>query len=324
VRPLLIVLALSLLAPAAARASQSKARIADRIVAVVNEDIILETELDQWAVPQMRGPVDLSTAEGKKTYDEVRHKALDQLIDQKLIEQQATELKLGVSPEEIQRGIDEIKTQYKLDDAGFVEALKQQGFTLESYRKNMRSQILQLKVISTAVRSRVSVSDDEVKAFYRSNARQMATEGKAHLRQILVAVPSDATAAQVEEKRQMAAKVVELARAGKSFAELAKSYSDDSLTKEQGGDLGWVGNNVLVDALAQAVAGMDPGDVRGPIRTERGWHVVQLVERQAGGLKPLAEVKDQIRKELYDQEVQKATQSWLRELRKKAHIDVRL
>ena len=69
---------------------------------------------------------------------------------------------------------------------------------------------------------------------------------------------------------------------------------------------------------------MEPSDVRGPIRTDRGWVVLQLVERKSGDLKPYEEIKEQLRKQLYDQQVEKAQQSWLRELRKKAHVDIRL
>ena len=78
-------------------------------------------------------------------------------------------------------------------------------------------------------------------------------------------------------------------------------------------------NNRLDDAM-QA---MEPNDVRGPIRTDRGWVILQMVERKSGDLKPYEEIKEQLRKQLYDQQVEKAQQSWLRELRKKAHVDVR-
>jgi peptidyl-prolyl cis-trans isomerase SurA len=300
------------------------AKVIDKVAAVVNDDIILESEVEQFAVPAMRGPVDLETPEGRKAWDEVKHKALDQLIETRLVAQQAVELKLKVESDEVDRAMEEVKHQNKLDDATFVEALKQQGFTPESYRKNLKRQILELKVLNTAVRSRVQVSDDEVKTYYQQNARQMNGQSNAHLRQILIAVPTDASDADVERRRKVAVKVIELARAGKSFVELAKAYSDDELTKADGGDLGEVGPGVLQEALEQAVAGMDAGDVRGPVRTARGWHVLQLVERKATELKPFDEAKDQIRKQLYDQQVEKASQSWIRELRKKAHVDIRL
>jgi peptidyl-prolyl cis-trans isomerase SurA len=307
----------------AARGNNDHHRVVEKIVAVVNDEIILLTELDQAAAPLVKG-ADPDTAEGKKAWDEGRHKALDQMIDQHLVMQQATELKLSVSAEEVERATEEVKRQNKLDDATFVEALKQQGFTMDTYRKNLKRQILELKVINTAVRSRVSVSDDEVKTFYQQNERAMAGEKTVHLRQILVAVPEGAPPDDVERKKRIAGRIVELARSGRSFTELAKQYSDDETTKAEGGDAGWIGHGVLVDALEEVIAGMDAGDIRGPVRTGRGWHVLQLVERKAGDLRPFDEVKDQLRKQLYDQQVDKAQQAWIRELRKKAHIDVRL
>jgi parvulin-like peptidyl-prolyl isomerase len=173
------------------------------------------------------------------------------------------------------------------------------------------------------VRARVSVGDDEVRAYYKQNERLIAGDRQSHLRQVLVALAGGATADDVERKRRVAQKVTELARGGTSFVELAKQYSDDDGTKGTGGDLGWVGKGVLVEVLDDALASMEPGDVRGPLRTERGWVVLQLVERKAGDLKPFEEIKDQLRKQLYDEQVEKAQQAWLKELRKKAHVDVR-
>lgn len=312
-----LVLVAALLAPLAASAA-----VIDRVVAVVNDEIILETELEQFAAPQYRGP-DPNTPEGKKAWDETKRKALDTLIDGKLMQQQASELKLSVTPDEVDRAVQQVKEQNHLDDATFVEALKQQGFSLESYKKTLKKQILELKVLNTAVRSRVSVGDDEVRQYYQQNARLMSGDRQAHLRQILIAVPDKASEDDVARKKAVAEKVTELARSGTSFVELAKQYSDDDVTKASGGDLGFVGKGVLVDALDEAVSAMEPGDVRGPIRTERGWVVLQLVERKASDVKPFNEVKEELRKQLYDEQVAKAQASWLKELRKKAHVDIR-
>ncbi len=322
-KSLVLVLCLAL-ASSVVSSRAFAAKVIEKVAAVVNDDIILETEVEQFAVPLLRGPLDIDAPESKKQWDELKRKALEQLIEARLVGQQAIELKLTVNPDEVDRAMEEVKHQNKLDDSTFVEALKQQGFTPESYRKNLKRQILELKVINTAVRSRVTVSDDEVKTFYQQNARQMNGQTNAHLRQILIALSPDASAEDVERRRKVAAKVVELARSGKSFEELAKAYSDDELTKQEGGDLGEVGPGVLQDALEQVVSGMDAGDVRGPIRTARGWHVLQLVGRKSAQLKPFEEVKDAIRKQLYDSQIEKATQSWIRELKKRAHVDVRL
>src|SRR3954465_5236045 len=136
------------------------ARGGERGGAVVNDEIILETELDQYAAPQYRG-ADPDTADGKKQWDELKRKALDALIDGKLVQQQAVELKLTVTTDEVERAVQQVKEQNKLDDATFVEALKSQGFSMESYKKTLRKQILEMKVVNTAVRSRVTISDEE-------------------------------------------------------------------------------------------------------------------------------------------------------------------
>jgi len=302
----------------------SAAKTVERVVAVVNDDIILESEVDQLAVTQLRGNVDTDSPEGKKAFDEVRHKALDSLIDSQLMRQQALELKLAATVEEVDRAVEGIKKQNKLDDTAFVEALKQQGFTLESFRKNMKKQILEMKVVNTAVRSRINVSEDEVKAYYNQNVAKMSGDTEARVRMILLAVSQDAPKADVDRKRKLAEKVVELARSGRSFVELAKAFSDDDLTKGDGGDLGWVGKGTLVDELEQAMQGMVAGDVRGPVRSARGWHVLQVTERKAGNVRPLDEAKDQIRQMLQEQQMEKGLQAFLRELRKRSHLDIRL
>jgi peptidyl-prolyl cis-trans isomerase SurA len=302
----------------------SAARTVDRVVAVVNEDIVLDSEVDQIALAQVRGNLNLSSPEAKKQFDELRKKSLDSLIDSALMRQAATELKLTATTEEVDRALQDLKERNKLDDATFDEALKQQGYTRESFRRDLKKQIVELKVINTQVRSSINIGDDEVRAFYNQNAAKMSGDAEAHLRMILIACDPTAPAAEVEQKRAKAAKIMEQARKGTSFEELAKKFSDDSLTKEVGGDLGTVPKGMLVDELDAAVTTMAPGDIRGPVRTPRGFHILQLVERKSGNLRSFEESKDQIRRTLQDQQTEKAMTRWLRELRKKAHIEMKL
>jgi peptidyl-prolyl cis-trans isomerase SurA len=297
-------------------------RTIDRIVAVVNDEIILDSELEEFTAPQLRNPVDLDTVDGARTFDALKKKSLERLIESRLIGQQAHELKLTVTTEEVDRAIDEVKRQNKLDDATFVEALKSQGFSMDAYRKNLKKQILELKVVNTAVRSRVSISEEEIKTAYNQSDRQYAGERLAHLREVVLYVAKDAPPDELEKKRKLATKVVAEARGGRSFQELAKAYSESD-SKAEGGDLGFLQTGALVDELAEVIAQMDPGDVRGPIRTKAGFSVLELVEWKSGNLRPFEEVKEQLRRQLYDQQVEKATSAWVKELRKKAHVDIR-
>jgi len=307
---------------ALAAATPAAAATIDRIVAVVNDEIILDSELEQFAATQLRNHVDLDSAEDARAVGALKKKQLERLIESKLIAQQAHELKLTVTADEVDRAVDEVKKQNNIDDTAFVDALKSQGFTMDAYRKNLKKQILELKVINTAVRSRVSVSEEEVKTAYQQSDRQYAGERLAHLREIVLKLPKDASTEELEKKKRLAAKVISEAHGGRPFAELAKAYSEAE-TKAEGGDLGWVQSGNLVDELGEVVRTMDPGDVRGPIRTAVGLAVLELVEWKSGNLKPYAEVKDQLKRQLYDQQVEKATAAWVKELRKKAHVDVR-
>ena len=299
------------------------AKVVDRIVAVVNDEIILESEVDQAAQGMLRAPIDLSSPDGRKQWLDHRRKTLDTLVDHKLVRQQASELKLAVTMEEVERALEEVKKQNQLEDAQFVEALKQQGFTLEAYRRDLKQQMLEMKVMNTAVLSRIRVSDEEVKVAYNQRERQLETNKASHLKQILIAVATAASPAEIAKARTSAEAALAEVRGGKAFSAVAKARSDDAGTKEDGGDVGWVQRGTLQDELDEVVSSMEPGDLRGPIRADRGFYLLQVVERKAADVKPYDQVKESLRKELYDTQVQKAQGAFVKELRKRSHLDVR-
>lgn len=303
------------------------ATVIDRIVAVVNDDIILESEVNQSAVLSMRGELgdlDLESAEGQRKFEAHRRKTLDTLIEKQLITQQARELKIYVAEDEMRRALEDVKKSNNLTDFQFSEALKQQGFTLESYRKTLRQQLLELKVINQTVRSRISVGDDEVRAFYAQTVRQATGDQlQVHILQILVPVAPNASEAAVNDKRRFAGKLVEQLRSGADFATLAQQAVAEGASKG-GGDMGWVARGDLPEELRDTVSSMDAGDLRGPVRSERGFHVLQLVEKKNAEVRTFDETKENLRRQLYDQQVEKGIQSWTKELRRKAHIDNRL
>jgi parvulin-like peptidyl-prolyl isomerase len=298
--------------------------VIDRIVAVVNDDIILESDVNQAAVMNMRaelGEVDVDSPEGQRKFEALRRKTLDSLVEKQLIAQQAKELKIYVAEEEMRRALEDVKKSNNLTDFQFAEALKQQGFSLDSYRKQLRQQLLELKVINQTVRSRISIGDDEVRAYYAQTVRQATGDQlQVHLLQILIPVAKNASPQVVEEKRRLAGKLVEQLRGGGDFATLAKQYNDD----KSGGDIGWVARGDLPEEMRDTVASMDAGDLRGPVKSDRGFHIIQLLEKKDAEVRSFDEVKESLRRQLYDQQVEKGVLSWTKELRRKGHIDIRL
>jgi peptidyl-prolyl cis-trans isomerase SurA len=312
--------AATLVALAAPPAVRADPVTIEKIVAVVNAEVILLSELRDKA-QQMPGQqnIDDSTSDGKKRLRQV----LDRMVDDLLVLQQASELKLSVEEAEIDRAIEEVKKSNNLDAEQFKTALAEQGYTMATFRRDMRRQILRLKVVNTAVRSRVNITDEDIKAFYERSARQAGGHRQAHVRHILIAVPAGDR--DVEARRKLAMRVIEEARGGAEFAALAKKYSDDALTKSDGGDLGWLKEGEgLPEAMNEVVFSMDqPNEVRGPVKTDRGFEILQFIEHRDGDVRPLADVKDQIRAQLYQEQMEKQTTSWVSELHKKAHVDVR-
>ncbi len=326
-RPLLLIALVGLLGSTDFVAPAFGARSLDRVLAIVNDDLVLESEVEQAALMTFKATgreVDFDSTAGRRQWDETKHKALDDLIDEKLVLQQASELKLQVTSEQVDRALDDVKQQNGLSESQFREALKAQGFSLESYRRQLRKQILEMQAKNISVGSRISISDDEIRQLYEQEVGKIKGEMRYHLQLILVQVSPKASDEDTERKQRVAEKVAELAKAGSpSWKELVRSYSDDDLSKAEGGDLGYLSKDDLVDAVADQVEAMRNGEVRGPIQTGRGFQIVRLVDKKSKDVMPLDSVKDALRRKLYAQQLEKVTQSWLKELRRKAHLDVR-
>lgn len=301
--------------------------VLDRVLAVVNDEIVLDTEVLQateMEARQVLANVDRDSAEGQRRYDELRRRVLDSQIEKVLIAQYAREQKVYVTEDEMRSAIkDVVKNNNLNDESQLREALKAQGMAWDAYSSMLRQQLLQLKVVNTAVRSRVTVGDDEVRAYYAQTVRQVAGDQlQVHIQQILIPVSKTAPATTIAEKRAKAAKAVEGARAGQDFASLCQKFCEDGAKGD--GDSGLISRSELPVELREVVTTMDPSDVRGPIRGDRGFYVVRLVEKKDAEVRPFEEVKETLRRQLYEQQVEKAVTAWLKELRRKAHVDVRL
>jgi parvulin-like peptidyl-prolyl isomerase len=292
-------------------------KVVERISAVINDEIILLSELEQRVrVVGSESPM--------ANVERLRRDVLNHMIDERLIAQEATTLKLQVDRAEVDRAVDEVKRQNRITHAELEEALGAQGMTMSSYRSDLRNQILRLKVINLQVRSRVTVSDEDVRKAYEQNLRTTGTDVKVRVRQLLVAIPPDSPRAVREARRAQAVALGERVRAGEDLAELARELSDDPSTRADGGDLGYVTRSVLPPEVAEVVFEMKVGELRGPVYSDQGAHIVRVLDRKASEARPFEEIKGELRRQIHQQEVEKQTKLWLVDVRKRAHVDVRL
>jgi peptidyl-prolyl cis-trans isomerase SurA len=315
-RVLLVVALLALAGPA-------QARVVEKIAAVVGDEVVLSSEVEQQAGPFMQQIAAINnTAERAARAAALRREVLDRLIDEHLIEQQANELKLSVSSEDIDRTIEEIKKEHGLSDAQLAQELRTQQMDMKAYRVMLKQQIKRMRVINVAVGSKVTVSDNDVQGYYDRHIKSgNNTQVKAS--HIFIAIPENADAATVIAKEAVARKLLNRAKAGEDFATLAKEFSEDPATRTEGGDLGYFGRDMLPKPIEEMVFSMAVGEIRGPIRADRGFHVIKLVDKRAKDVKPLADVKEEIRAQLRQKEMERQTKNYLAELRKRTLVDVR-
>jgi len=310
------------LAGATVVARGADARMVEKIAAVVGENVVLASEVEEKAGPLMTDISKVTDPDKRSARaSSLRREVLESLIDDELILQQAAELKLTVTSDQVDSSIAEIKKQNNIDDDQLREALRAQGMSMANYRADLKRQLLRFRVLNIAVGSRVNVSDEEVKAYYERHMKGSANT-QVRASHIFVAIPDGADRAVVAEKQAQANKILERAKT-EDFAKLAREVSDDAATRAEGGDLGFFGKDMLPKPIEELVFAMKPGEVRGPVRADRGFHVIKLVDRKTKDAKPLDDVKDDIRMQFRQKDMERQTKIYLTELRKKTLVDIR-
>jgi len=297
----------------------------ERVVAVVNDAIVLQSELDARLIP-LRAEVESiqDPTERKRRLAKLASQVLDEMVNEELIVQAAEQAKIEVDSSEVQAALDQIKEENKLDDAGLAQALSAQGYTLQNYKADLRRQLLRLRAVNQLVAPKVTITDEDVKARYDQMQRRSDAVSAVRLSHILIKLPQHPSEQELADAKDKAAKAIARVKGGEPFAQVAKDMSDDAGTKETGGELGWFERGSLQAEWEPIVFSMDKGDVRGPVTGSQGLEVFYVTEIKQSQLKPFAEMKEQLQRELRRRELDKATQTWLEELRKKAYIDIKL
>ena len=266
--------ALILSASLAAGAAQT----IDRIIAVVNDNVILQSELEQQiriAQSEMR-----DRGISPPPVDALRSQVLERLILMRLQTDRAKEAGIKVDDRELNEVMNNIATQNKMSLAQLAESVKGEGMDFTALREQVRQQVLANRVRQKEVDSRVVVTDQDIDQFLAASGNEDQTE--YHLAHILVAIP-DAASPEVRDKaRTKAEGVLKRLQAGDDFAQVAITSSDGQQAL-QGGDLGWRKSSALPSVFANAVPKLKAGEVSGIIEASNGYNIIKLVERRDAG-----------------------------------------
>jgi len=296
-------------------------KVYDRVVGVVNGDMITLSDLDT-AMPYygMANVLDEGNPLDKEIrLRQARKEVLDLLIEEKLLQSVARRFGITVDDEVIDKAIERMKQDGNISDEQVKKELVEQGFTVEGYRHFLAVQIRRARIIEAAIKPQVSMTEEKVRNYYQSHADSYLMP-EVRISQILIQVPSEPTAKDWEQAKKKMTRVLERLNKGATFAETAAPYSDDAPSASSGGDLGFFKKGEILPMLEGVVFNMAVGEVSGVVQSSQGLHLFKVTEKKQGLVLPFEEIKNRVMEDYYREEVIRLYAKWLEDL--KSHSDV--
>jgi peptidyl-prolyl cis-trans isomerase SurA len=297
--------------------------VVDRVVAVVNDEVILMSELNEALNPFLNRlqEYQYSQAEKEQLSYKLREDILNQLINERITDQQAKKAGIEITSREVDASIEKMKQTNRLTDEQLRAALSQQGLTLEEFKEKIREQILRSKLVSLEVKSKIVITKEDIENTFRKETEKYSETKKYHLRSILMRA-SDGTAGR--DKKAIEAKMLEIhekLEQGENFEELARMYSHPSLASS-GGYLGAFDPETLSPNIREAVVNLKPGEYSSVLDTDQGFQIFLVDKIESKESKSLDEASAEIEDRLYKEIVDERFASWLQELRNRSHIKI--
>jgi peptidyl-prolyl cis-trans isomerase SurA len=295
-------------------ANYARADVVERVVATVNNEAIFLSDLRQRAAPFLPQVAEASTeAERMSRLKELYGELLDFLIDEQLIRQLAKSSGIRVTDADVDGAIENLRLQNNMTEEQFKQALDAQGFTEAQYRQDLRRQLIRFKVMNERVRSRVNVTEEEVRSRYEQRARGEGSELRFHVSHLVVPLEDGASATRVATVRQEA-QLIRDALTPENFNARAEELG--------GGDLGWLSQGDLPADLEGALAPLSPGEISEPVRAGSGFHIFFLEDREVGeGFPSYEEMRQDLFREMLDAAMLRQEKIFLDEMRRKAVVN---
>jgi len=287
----------------------SAPQLEDRIVAVVNSDLIMLSDVKRELAPEQdRIRKQHQGEELAQRLKMAEYMALTKMIERRLQLQEAKSKGVEVSDQEVKQAIQQMKQQgEKIDETD--------PFNF----RNVRDQLTLLRVVDREVRNNVMVGETEMKRYFKEHQSRFALPEEYTLSQILIQPRSADATAEALEKARIA--LADLKR-GEKFEDVALRYSDGP-NASRGGRLGLVRQGELMPAIERAIAPLVPGGISDIVETSEGFHIVRVDEKTPKQFRPFDEVKFEIQALVFQQRSEDVFQAWLVNLKNKAYIEIK-
>jgi len=297
--------------------------VMDRVAAVVNQEIITLSEVEKWMGPLKEEIQAEDRLEKREQVREARWKILEQLIEEKLIDQEVKKSGTKVTSKEIEAALEDFKRRSSTTQEDLEKALAKEGLDLKAFKKQIEKRILRMKFINSTVKVESKPGEKELRDFYQKNIDRYRGTEYYRPSHILFHVPKGSTLEEVREIRKKCQKVLEKVKKGEDFGEMALLFSEDTSAKDRG-DLGYFKKGELLPAFEKEALRLQIGEVGGIVRSDFGFHLIKLLDRKGGSALPFEEVKEKVQVDYYEQEMEKAFRQFVSTLKEKAVIEIKL
>ncbi len=303
--------------------SASAAELVDRIVAVVNEDIIRLSDLNETFAPvaekiRSEGYPPEKDAE---IIADARKQVLDEMINETLADQEIAQSGIQVGDEEVDATIEQVQAMNDYTEEDLRQALQVRGMSLEAYRQEIRKQILRSKLVNRKVKSNIVITDADIRRYYEANPEVYGGKMEYELRNIFMPYPQYGDAVDRKGVRDQMENILGQLKNGDAFAELARTHSQAPNAAE-GGELGRFAIEDLSEELQPVIKSLQAGEFSDVLETDRGFQLFYVEKIVNTEPRPLEIVSDEIEKKLYDRGVDAKFNAWIESLRENSHINI--
>lgn len=286
----------------------ARADVVDRVIATIDGEPIMESDLEAYARSRGDDPTARST--------------LTSLVTEQLLNKKAAELGIHVREEDIDRYIDDVRAERGLDEEAFAKALSERGVDLDRYRRDVRTELQRGELINREIRNRVNVSPEEVRRHYEAHADDYTLAERVRVRMIMIPAPLEAPPEFTARAEALVRSLYQRISAGEDFGTLAREYSHGPGAAD-GGDLGFFERGQMVQPLESVAFRLKAGSLSQPIRSPAGFHLMMIEEREGSVEQSFEDVEAQIREELYQAALQERYARWLKEdLPQAYHVEI--
>jgi parvulin-like peptidyl-prolyl isomerase len=290
--------------------------IGNKILVVVNDEVITQSDLDVALTPVTNElKKEFSGDELKAKIEETRGEMLNQMVEDRLILQEAKRRGVVVDESEVDERLKDVKMRFN-SASDFSDEIEKIGLTITILRNRYKEQLMMAKLVNHEVKEKVIVTPAEVSDYYDKHQEELSIPESVHLKNIIIRFDEATTEPLAKQK---ADDVCRLIGGGRDFSDLAKLYSQGAKA-EDGGDLGFVPKGQMREEFDKVIFALKPGEASSPIKTDTGYYIFKVEEKKDAYLRPLSEISDNVENDIFIEKAQKKYMEWIGKLKRDAFI----